>query len=244
MRARALLAAVVALVTAAGAAALPQPDPAVWDAILQARARVGGFDYRGATGQDRKRLAAYLSNLGDADPRTMTTDERKAFFVNAYNAMAVSIVLDRYPVGSIMDIDGAFRGIRRRIGGAMATLDDVEARLREMRDARVHFVIVCAAKSCPALAPRAYRAAGLDAALDAAARAFLADPSKNQLDRARSRLALSKIFEWNRKEFERDGETLARYAARFAGDPAMAGWLETFPGEPQFLGYDWALNQP
>ena len=70
----------------AGAAS---PDPAPFDAVLKERARHGGFDYAGTTGQDRKRLAAYLSNLGDARPAGMSADERKAFFINAYNAIAI-----------------------------------------------------------------------------------------------------------------------------------------------------------
>ncbi len=233
---------VLAFVAAAGAAA--QADPAVFDAILAARARGGGFDYRGATGQDRKRLGAYLSNLADADPAALPDEEQKAFYINAYNAMAIAIVLDHYPVKSIRDVVGAFTGVRKTIGGKMRTLDDVENRLRELRDARIHFAIVCASKSCPALAPRAYRASELSAALDSQGRAFLADPSKNVIDRARNRLALSKIFQWNRKEFERDGGSLLKYVSKFVGDPALASWILTFPRDPEFLEYDWALNQP
>jgi hypothetical protein len=239
-----VVAGAFALALTAAAAAALEPDPAVWDTVLSARSRQGGFDYRGMTGQDRKRLAAYLANLGDADPKTMSDDERKAFFLNAYNAMAVAIVLDAYPVGSIRDIDGAFKGIRRRVGGQPRTLDDIEKELRGMKDARIHFAIVSAAKSCPALAPQAYRKEGLSAALDQRARAFVSDPSKNVFDRAASRVALSKVFDWNRQEFERDGRTLAHYAARFVAEPALADWVATFPREPEFLDFDWALNQP
>jgi hypothetical protein len=229
---------------ATAAAAVPQPDMAVFDAILAARARGGGFDYRGATGQDRKRLAAYLSNLGDADPKAMGRDERKAFYINAYNAMAITIVLERYPVKSIRDIDGAFQTIRRRIGGEMLTLDDIENRLRDTQDARIHFAIVCASKSCPPLAGKAYRGEGLGAALDAQGRAFVNDGSRNVFDRAADRVALSKIFDWNRKEFERDGGSLGKYVSRFVSEPALGGWMATRALPPEFLEYDWALNQP
>jgi hypothetical protein len=221
-----------------------QPDPAAFDAVLAERARGGGFDYRGATGQDRKRLAAYLSNLGDADPGAMSAEERKAFLVNAYNAMAIAIVLERYPVKSIREIDGAFHSLRKRVGREMLTLDDIENRLRDMKDARIHFAIVCASKSCPPLAAKAYRADGLSAALEAQGRAFVNDPSKNVLDRSAGRLALSKIFDWNRREFERDGGSLAKYVARFAAEPSLTSWLGTYPKSPEFLDYDWALNQP
>jgi Protein of unknown function, DUF547 len=232
------------LAAARAASAQAQPDPAPLDAVLAARARAGGFDYRAVTGQDRKRLAAYLSNLGDADPLAMAEGERKAFYINAYNALAIAVVLERYPVRSILDVDGAFKAVRRRIGREMLTLDDIENRLRDLRDARIHFVIVCASKSCPPLATKAYRAAGLDAALDAQGRAFVNDPSKNRLDRDRGTLELSKIFEWNRKEFERDGGTLPKYVGRFVAEPSLQSWVTTFPKPSGFLEYDWALNQP
>nr|MDQ5872563.1 DUF547 domain-containing protein [Acidobacteriota bacterium] len=133
--------------TAPGRAALP--DPAPFDAVLAARARGGGFDYRGATGQDRKRLAAYLANLGDARPSAMTADEKKAFYVNAYNAMAIGIVLDRYPIRSIRDVAGAFTKIERKVGGEILSLDRIENKLRALGDPRFHFAIVCVSESCP-----------------------------------------------------------------------------------------------
>jgi hypothetical protein len=239
-----LAAAAMMVWVSSGSAGAPMPDPAAFDAVLAARARDGGFDYRGASGQDRKRLAAYLSNLGDADPAAMGPEERKAFWINAYNAMAIAIVLEKYPVKSIREIDGAFQAVRRRIGGAMRTLDEIENLLRDTKDPRIHFAIVCASKSCPPLAGRAYRAENLDAALDAQGRAFVNDPTKNVLDRASGRLALSKIFDWNRKEFERDGATLGAYVARFVSVSSVASWAATFPNPPEFLEYDWALNQP
>lgn len=242
MRAAWLAAGFFAL-TAAVRAAGP-PDPAPFDAVLAEHARGGGFDYRGATGQDRKRLAAYLANLGDADPKALAEAEKKAFFINAYNAMAIAIVLERYPVKSIRDIDGAFDKIRHRVGGEMLALDDIENRLRAMKDARIHFAIVCASKSCPPLAARAYTAAGLDGALDTQGRVFVNDPSKNRFDRSAGRVSLSKIFDWNRKEFERDGGSVLKYVARDVSDPALSRWLSERPLPPEFLEYDWSLNQP
>ena len=233
----------LAFAAAAPARGADLADPAAFDAVLAARARNGGFDYRGADGQDRKRLAAYLSNLAGASPAEMPLDARKAFWIDAYNAWAIQTLLDN-PGKSITDVAGAFNRARHRIGGEDLTLDDVENRLRAMNDARIHFAIVCASRSCPPLAPRAYRAEGLTEALDAQARAFVNDPAKNAIDRARGRVALSMIFKWNRKEFERDGGTLLRYVARYVSDPGTASWLAGFGGEPEFLAYDWSPNQP
>jgi Protein of unknown function, DUF547 len=244
MARRSCLAGLTLLLALAAPARAASPDPAPFDAVLAARARNGGFDYAGVTGQDRKRLAAYLANLGDANPAAMQPDERKAFAINAYNALAIQTMLDN-PGRKITDIRGAFDSAKHRVGGEMLTLDDVENRLRAMKDARIHFAIVCASKSCPPLAPRAYTAEGLGEALDRQGRAFVGDSSKNVVDRARDRLALSMIFRWNRKEFERDaGGSLVRFVSRYAADPATAAWVAAFGREPEFLDYDWQPNQP
>lgn len=240
---KAIAAAVLTLVLGPLAGAAGVPDPAVLDAVLEKRARNGGFDYAGADGQDRKRLAAYATNLGDAQPAAMTADEKKAYYINAYNVFAIETILAN-PGKKITDIGGAFNREKHRVGGEMLTLDDIENRLRDMKDARIHFAIVCASKSCPPLAAHAYTAAGLNEALERQGRAFVNDPSKNVIDRAKGRVALSKIFHWDRKEFERDGGTLMKFVSRYAGDAATASWLASYPKDPEFLTYDWSPNQP
>jgi hypothetical protein len=160
------------------------PDPAPLDAVLAARAKNGGFDYRGTDGQDKKRLSAYLANVGDAQPAVMSADERKAFYINAYNVIAIETLLEN-PGKKIIDIDGAFKTAKHRVGGEMLTLDEIENRLRQFQDARIHFAIVCASKSCPPLASKAYRAEGLSAALDRQGRDFVNDPTKNRIDKAK-----------------------------------------------------------
>lgn len=240
---RGALGALGALLLPTLATAAGFPDPAPFDAVLEARARGGGFDYNGTTGQDRKRLAAYLADLGDARPDSMNADEKKAFYIDAYNAWAIETLLDN-PGQKITDIEGAFSKVKHHVGGESLTLDDVENRLRETRDARIHFAIVCASRSCPPLAPRAYRPEGLSETLDRQGRAFVNDSSRNVIDRAASRIALSMIFRWDRKEFERDGGTLLRYVAKFVSDPAAAAWLASTDRRPEFLEYDWSPNQP
>lgn len=240
MKTAAVAALWLALASGLGAAGLP--DPAPFDAVLAARAREGGFDYKGMTGQDSKRLAAYRANLGDAKPSGMSPDEKKAFYINAYNAFAIQTLLDN-PGKKITDVEGAFKTAKHKVGGEMLTLDEIENKLRESNDARIHFGIVCASRSCPPLAPRAFTAANVSTTLDRLGREFVNDPKKNVVDRAKGRLALSKIFYWNRKEFERDGGTIAKYVSKSVSDPETAAWLAAYKGEPEFLEYDWNPNQ-
>jgi hypothetical protein len=240
---RAIATVVCSLVLAPLARATGSPDPAAFDAVLEKRARNGGFDYAGADGQDRKRLSAYAANLGDAQPAAMAPDEKKAFYINAYNVFAIETILAN-PGKSIRGIAGAFNKLKHRVGGEMLTLDDIENRLRDMKDSRIHFAIVCASRSCPPLAAHAYTGAGLNDALERQGRAFVNDPARNVIEKAKGRLALSKIFFWDRKEFERDGGALVKFVSRYANDAATASWLATYPKEPEFLEYDWSPNQP
>ena len=46
-----------------------QPDPAAFDAVLAERARDGGFDYRGATGQDRSASGPICRTSATPTPR-------------------------------------------------------------------------------------------------------------------------------------------------------------------------------
>ena len=93
-------------------------------------------------------------------------------------------------------------------------------------------------------ASKAYRAPGLSEALDRQGREFVNDRSKNVIDRDRGHVALSMIFSWNRKEFERDGGTLPKYVSKYVSDAQTASWLAYGPREPEFLEYDWSPNQP
>ncbi len=220
------------------------PDPAAYDAVLQERAKGGGFDYAGTTASDRTHLAAYEAALAQAPVGSMTPEEREAFYINAYNVFAIQTLLD-HPGKGIRQIWGAFAWTKHKIGGRMLTLDAIEDRLRDIKDARIHFAIVCASKSCPPLATKAYRSEKLSDALERQGREFVNDPRKNLLDRAGNRLVLSKIFDWDRKEFERDGGgSLLKFVSRYVDDPATAAWVGSYHGRLEFLDYDWSPNQP
>jgi hypothetical protein len=62
------------------------------------------------------------------------------------------------------------------------------------------------------------------------------------IDPVEARLQLSQVFEWSRKEFEREAGSLGAYVSRFT-TPAVGDWLRTFAKSPEFLPFDWALNQ-
>jgi hypothetical protein len=190
-----------------------------------------------------------LESLDAADPAGLgSRAETLAFWINAYNVLAIEVVLRRYPVGSIRDAGSLLRPVWKReagrVGGKPRTLDEIEHRiLRPLGEPRIHGAIVCASLSCPPLLREPYRAATLDAQLDANVRRWLADPRKGvRLDAAAGRLAVSPIFDWFEEDFAATGGVLA-FLERYA--PAPVGeWLRAREGNVarRWLDYDWSLN--
>lgn len=243
------------MVLAAGSAAASPPctevDPAhgAWTAVLERRVRDGRVDYAGLRTDDAP-LNAYLATLSGTcarDYERWSPADRIAFWINAYNAFTIRLVLDHYPIGSIRRIGwlpgAAFRerfipmhGLQ---GGAIS-LDDVEHRtLRSaFREPRIHFALVCAARSCPALRREAYRGADLDRQLDDQGRLFLRDPRRNRVDPAARTLRLSSIFSWFRDDFVSAAGSLPAFVAPYLGgaDGDVTGFAV------EFLDYDWTLN--
>ncbi len=57
--------------------------------------------------KDKGELDAYLKTLsGNAPQNSWSENEQKAYWINAYNAFTVSLILQHYPVKSIKDIAG------------------------------------------------------------------------------------------------------------------------------------------
>ncbi len=235
---------------AAAACAPVDQDHAAWTMILGRSVRAGEVAYAPLAGEGTPLLTSYLDGLSSAcadDYARWTRAERLAYWINAYNAFTVKLVLDHYPIASIRKIGwlpgAAFRerfipmpGLK----GGSVSLDDIEnGTLRaDFREPRIHFALVCASLSCPMLRGEAYRGADLDRQLDDQARTFLADATKNHFDTATNTLHLSSIFKWFRADFEAAAGSLPAYVARYLNDPRA-----TAPGvRIEFLDYDWSLN--
>lgn len=190
---------------------------------------------------------ALVRSLEATDPAALSgRDAKKAFWINAYNILAIDLVAGSWPVESIRDIGSLFSSVWKReagrIGGTPYSLDEIEhGILRPMGDARVHAAVVCASTSCPQLRREPYRAATVDAQLDDAMRTWMADPGKGlRVDRASGTVRLSKIFDWFEEDFE---PSPLGFAARFAPDDARRA-IEVLGGDAdvEHFDYDWAVN--
>lgn len=229
-------------------------EHAAWDAMLARYVHDGVVDYSGLTHSGTAALDGYLRALESVcrdQYVAWTREQQLAFWINAYNAYTIKLILEHYPVKSIRSIGllpgSAFRdqlAPLRWLRKTALSLNDIENDIlrKDFREPRIHFAIVCASQSCPALRSEAYRATTLDAQLTLAARRFLSDRSKNRFDPAARTLHLSSVFKWFREDFERTSRTLQAFVARYA-EPATATALSS--GDDvriEFLDYDWSLN--
>lgn len=196
----------------------------------------GLVDYKGIATD--KALAPYLAALAADSPASNpakfpTKDDALAYYINAYNAFAIQGVAKRPGITTVDAIKQVyFQTETWTMGGAPITLNSLENdRIRSFGDPRIHFVVNCQSAGCPRLGREAMEPARLQAQLDAAARAFVADPKKVFVDSKGAHV--SQIFEWFAADFTKAGGPAAFIAAH--GGPVKPGMTLTY------IPYDWAL---
>lgn len=245
--AAALLAAGAVFVTAALAAAGLQTsgDPGLWDQILRRYVDENGMvAYRTLAADGRTELDRYIAQLSEANPAALPLPEQLAFWINAYNAAIISGILQGYSPETALSRARFFRWYSLPIAGKNRTPNEIEHDIlrRQFNDPRIHFAIVCGARSCPTLRREAYRGDRLDPQLEDQARRFINDPSKNHLDPTRGPIALSSIFHWFESDFVAAKGSIGNVVAQYADTSQEAKKLRSHRNQFEFIDYDWGLN--
>ncbi|PJZ70691.1 hypothetical protein CH373_07105 [Leptospira perolatii] len=216
-----------------------------WDLLLKKNVKNGLVDYVSFQ-QDAKKLNEYLSSISSVSGQTysqFSENQKLAFLINAYNAFTVKLVVDNYPVKSIKDIGGFLGSPWKKefftLLGEKHHLDWIEhEKLRkDFREPRIHFAINCASMGCPPLLGESFKADLIRDQLKKITRSFLKDPHKNNFDASKKVLYLSKIMDWFKEDFTREGATLIDFYNRNSGASIP---MDT---KIQFNDYDWDLNQ-
>ena len=249
------------LTQSAGAAGFDH-EYAAYAQMLRRYVRPPRVDYA-ALVQGRAALDAAVTTFAgpaQADEQRWTREQRLAFWINAYNAFTLRAIVDHYPIqsswltrlphfgfqapgNSIRQIDGVWTKAAWRAAGRTLSLDDIEHKILrpEFKEPRVHFAINCASVGCPPLAAVPYRAAEIDAQLDAAAKRYLASPQGLRVDGGT--LRVSRILEWYGEDFvARFGKDPARAVVAQFGPAAAAALARKDSTAVRFLDYDWSLN--
>ncbi|MEZ4887314.1 MAG: DUF547 domain-containing protein [Chitinophagales bacterium] len=218
-----------------------------WDSLLKVHVNNQGLvDYKGFQ-TDRKKLDTYLQKVSEHHPndKNWSKEEQMAYWINAYNAFTVQLILDNYPVESIKDVTSGpsisfvnspwdIKFIE--IEGAKYDLNNIEHNFLRKRfeDPRIHVGVNCASASCPALPQFAFTADKLYEQLDQQARLFINDPSKNKI--TSNNIQISKIFKWFEGDFTKNG-TLIDFLNKYSDTKINAN------ASVDYLDYNWSLNE-
>ena len=183
---------------------------------------------------DKAALDSYIKTLSDNAPQdNWSKNNKMAYWINAYNASTIKLILQNYPLSKITDLDGGKTWDVKRLsfGGKKLSLNDIENNiLRPMGDARIHFAINCAAKSCPPLFNEAFTAENLNDCLELRTKQFI-NSSANTLKS--NEIKVSKIFDWYGKDFNDVATFVSKYANTKVNKTAKV----------VFADYDWRLNE-
>ena len=219
-------------------------DNSIYEELLKRYVKNGVVDYRGFKKEEGK-LDEYLKVLENTKVSELVRNEQFAFYVNAYNAWTIKLILSAYPgIESIKDLGNIFKSPWGkkivRLNGRVLTLDDIEHGILrvQFKDPRVHFAINCASKSCPPLLSEPYRGSTLNRQLDDATRSFINDPKSNYLKD--SRLYVSRIFKWYSEDFNDD--VIGFFLKYAEGDFKKELEAKKDQLKIVYLDYDWSLN--
>ena len=245
----------VGSVNAAGPVQLGMPvSHFEWSVLLKQHVKpnadgINRVDYSGLKGKGHDRLKTYIASLERAAPSRLPRNGQMAFWINLYNAKTADIVLSRYPVASIKEInlpdpdgkmaDGPWKANTLNVEGKALSLDDIENKILRpgFDDPRVHYALNCLSLGCPNLLPEAYTPERLDRQLDAAATAFVNHP--RGLAIKPGRVEASSIYEWFEGDFGGFKGVLA-HMSRYA-KPALRSQIAGITKIDAY-DYDWRLN--
>ena len=183
---------------------LHTPNYALWTELLQKHVSDdGNVNYKGFK-QDWSSLKRFIQTLSTQTPYEHWSKEQVlCYWINAYNALTIDLILRHYPVESIKDIRNPWKQALWTLGDKTYDLDTIEHEiLRKMQEPRIHFAIVCASYSCPKLKNSAFTPDQLNDQLQQATTDFINDPKRNEL--SENSLEISKIFKWFRNDFEEE----------------------------------------
>ncbi|MFK7771178.1 MAG: DUF547 domain-containing protein, partial [Saprospiraceae bacterium] len=157
---------------------------------------------------DKKEIEELVILIAQISPEKLTALERKAFLINTYNLLVINEVISHYPISSTQKVNGFFEKIKHKVGNNQWTLNQIENDQirKEYNDPRVHFVLNCAAVSCPPVTNFAYFPALLDGQLDAQTTIALND-SKFIYEK-NGKNYISNIFKWYKSDFTEKGTVI------------------------------------
>lgn len=193
----------------------------------------GTVDYNGLKASKTELNNVYNTLTGMNPASINNKDAQMAYWINVYNVATLKLIVDNFPLKSIMDLDkGKPWDVKRiSVGGKSYSLNDIEnTKIRTFKDPRIHFAVNCAAKSCPPLLNSAFTPDKLNAQLESQTKKFINNAKSTSLSPGKA--VISKIFDWYKEDFGNVIAFINKYSSTNVGADAKITYQE----------YDWSLN--
>ncbi|WP_067862324.1 DUF547 domain-containing protein [Neptuniibacter marinus] len=209
---------------------------------------INTLKYASVTAADKQALKSYIATLTALPISQYNRNQQRAYWINLYNALTVDVVLDHYPVKSIMNIklSGLFtRGPWKKelisVEQQSLSLNDIEHRILRpiWKDPRTHYAVNCASLGCPNLSTQAYTAENMEQQLEQAATAFINHPRGVEIKDGT--LIVSSIYNWFKEDFGGDDTQVIKHLEQYAKEPLkhqLSKVQSIFDDQ-----YNWQLNE-
>ena len=212
-----------------------QHDYKTWDVFLKKYvSATGDVDYKSIKANKKELDAITKIFSATSVLPSWSKSDQLAFWINAYNAFTIDLIINNYPLKSIQGLDGGkpWDVKRINIGGKKYSLNNIENDIirPQFKDARIHFAVNCAAKSCPPILNGAFFGKTIDTQLDEATKKFINNKKYQTI--TSSNITLSKIFDWYGADFGDIVTFINKYSNVKVNKSATIAYKD----------YDWALN--
>jgi hypothetical protein len=200
----------------------------------------GVVNYKGIISH-KSDLTAYVEYLKRTSPDKNWSDNKmKAFWINVYNAYTIQLIVDNYPLESVLKITKRGKDAWHQkfavVGGETYTLNHIEHEIlrKQFSDPRIHVGVNCASYSCPPIANFAFTEKNVEVELDRLMKKFVNDPTRNLI--TAKKITLSRIFDWYKGDFIKKG-SLVSYIDGYT-DIALSKKTKV-----RYMQYNWNLNE-
>jgi len=164
-----------------------------------------------------------------------SSNQKLAYWINAYNLFTVKLIIDNYPVSSIKNIANGKPWDKKfiQLDGKTLSLNDIENGIirKQFNEPRIHFAVNCASISCPKLLNQEYTASNLNSQLEKQAKRYINDKNENTF--TSNSASISNIFDWYKLDF--DGGVIP-FLNKYLDNPLPENAKITYQD------YNWNLN--
>ncbi len=192
--------------------------------------------------QDSKRIAASWSR-----------EEQLAFWLNAYHAGVIHQILNSPDTRTVKDIPGIWTYPVIQVGKEGYSLNSIRSvqLMQGFRDEKMNAALACGARSCPPFPREAFSALRVEGQLFLAATNLANDERFVQVDGAKHKLYLARIFKWYASDFILDfgrqndlkftppEMAVLSFLRHYLQDAGKIDFLEALDFKIKYMEFDW-----